>query len=61
VWFGGTGGGFVASPVWRREALAVGEAYEGPLIIEDDEATVVVPPGWRATIDDHATVTMRRP
>ena len=53
VWFGG----FVDTAVVRREALTAGE---GPLIIEDDECTVVVPPGWSASIDERATVTMRR-
>jgi N-methylhydantoinase A len=56
VWFDGQ---YVDTPVWRREAL-MGEQAGGPLIIEDDEATVVVPPGWRAAIDGRATVTMTR-
>ena len=33
-----------------REAMPVGEAYRGPLIIEEDSATTVVPPGWVALV-----------
>ncbi len=32
-----------------RDALAPGFSIEGPAVLEEDSATVVVPPGWRAS------------
>ena len=34
-------------PVWRREALGVDRAHDGPLLIVDDAATTFVSTGWR--------------
>ncbi len=48
AWFDG---GFVDAAVWDRYALAPGDAIEGPAIIEEREATTLIPPGDRATID----------
>jgi N-methylhydantoinase A len=47
--------GFLYTPVLARQDLAAG-ALEGPLIIEEYDATTVVPPGWRAALDDWGNV-----
>ncbi len=39
-----------AVPVMPRHALAVGETIEGPFILEEPDTTLVLPPGWRATL-----------
>ena len=49
AWFGE---GFVATPVYDRYALRSGDAFAGPAIIEEREATTVVPLGDRVTIDE---------
>ena len=54
AWFGD---GFVDTPVYDRYALATGAAIEGPAIIEEREATTIIAPGDRMTVD--ATGTMR--
>jgi N-methylhydantoinase A/oxoprolinase/acetone carboxylase beta subunit len=36
-------------PVVAR--AAIGSAFEGPLIIEAYDTTVIVPPGWRGNPD----------
>ena len=41
------------TPVFARDALVVGEVLQGPLIVEDDWSTVVIPP--RETIRRDAT------
>jgi N-methylhydantoinase A len=41
---------FVIIPVTSRVALEQIGAGEGPILVEDPEATVFVPPGWRAEI-----------
>ncbi len=39
--------GFSAAvPVWRPRDLACGQRYDGPLLVVDDVATVLVAPGW---------------
>ncbi len=38
-------------PVYDRAALAVGQSFAGPAIIEERETTIVIPPGWTASID----------
>jgi N-methylhydantoinase A len=49
VWFAETG--FVNTPVYRRDLLPVGTAFDGPLIVEQMDATTVVPPRTRFSVD----------
>jgi N-methylhydantoinase A len=46
----GAAHGSIATPVYRRSDLA-GKAIEGPAIIEEYDATAVIPPGCRASLD----------
>ncbi len=45
--------GWRESDVWRRPELPVGFHSEGPAIIEEDQATTVVPPGGRFRVVHH--------
>jgi N-methylhydantoinase A len=49
------GDGLVPTPVVSRESLR-GRTWEGPLIVEEYDSTCVIPPGARATLDDHANI-----
>ena len=40
------------TPVLRRETLGPGSTLEGPAIIEQLDTTTVLPPGFRAAVDD---------
>lgn len=40
-----------AVPVYRRTALKIGQIMQGPALVEERETTIVIPPGWRATVD----------
>jgi N-methylhydantoinase A len=51
--------GWRATPVLTRPMLAGGPG-EGPLIIEEYDATTVVPPGWRATLDAGGNIMIGR-
>ena len=42
--------GWQETPVMARRMLT-GRRSEGPLIIEEYDATTVIPPGWRASLD----------
>ncbi len=45
--------------VLRRSDL-VGQTLDGPLIVEEFDTTVVVPPEWRAEADGYGNIVLRR-
>lgn len=49
VWFAETG--FVTAPVYARERLPAGARIAGPAIVEQMDATTVLPPGAQARLD----------
>jgi N-methylhydantoinase A len=49
------GDGLMPTPVVGRESLR-GCVREGPLIVEEYDSTCIIPPGARATLDDHANI-----
>lgn len=49
-----------ATPVFDREALAVGAEILGPAIIREATGTTVVEPGWRAAVDPHLNLILDR-
>jgi N-methylhydantoinase A len=51
--------GAVATPVIGRADLR-GARRDGPLIVEEYDATCVVPPGWRAGLDDAGNIELCR-
>jgi N-methylhydantoinase A/oxoprolinase/acetone carboxylase beta subunit len=50
----------VAATIWDRAALAPGDTVEGPAVIEQDDTTTLVEPGWRARVDGHGNLVMTR-
>ncbi|MBS1879324.1 MAG: hydantoinase/oxoprolinase family protein [Actinobacteria bacterium] len=52
-------GEWIETPVLRGEPGA-GERAEGPVVFELPEATLVLPPGWRAEVDAAGTITAGR-
>ena len=63
-WSGATSlfpGGRCETPILRRESLGPGRALEGPAIIEQLDATTVLPPGFRATADDAGNLVIDVP
>ena len=58
VYFRGVG--FVSTPCYARGGLAPGMAFEGPAIIEQDDATPLVAPGFRARVDDAHNILLER-
>jgi N-methylhydantoinase A len=62
AWFGDHGP--METPQFRAEALAPGHALTGPAIIQEPTTTVVVYPGWGATVTptgDYLLSTQRDP
>jgi 5-oxoprolinase (ATP-hydrolysing)/N-methylhydantoinase A len=54
------GAGFVPTSVHRREALAPGARVPGPAIVEEREATTVVPPGTGLDVDELGNLVIER-
>jgi N-methylhydantoinase A len=49
-------GKYVACALYDRKRMALGEVVEGPAILEEDDTSVVIPPGSRGAVDDSANV-----
>lgn len=60
VYFPRPEAGYRSCPVYDRYRLEPGAAFPGPCIIEEREATIVVPPEWRVTIDGYRNVILER-
>lgn len=48
--------GFVDTPIVNRDALAVGETFEGPAIIEESGCTSILPPQTTATVSENGNL-----
>src|SRR5262245_4784731 len=57
VWFQGQR---YDCPVWDRERLPGQASLEGPAIVEEFGATVIVPPGWRGGLDTQRNLVFHR-
>jgi N-methylhydantoinase A len=58
VWFPETG--FVSTPVMRRGDVPTGASVAGPLVVEEMDSTIVVPPGWTLSAADGGTLELVR-
>ncbi|MSQ37709.1 MAG: hydantoinase/oxoprolinase family protein [Chloroflexi bacterium] len=54
-------GRFVTAAVYDRYRLAAGVSFGGPAIVEEREATVVIPSGGRVTVDQHLSLVLDLP
>ncbi len=52
--------GFVDCPVYERGTLRPGDMLPGPIIVEQMDATTVVPPDFRASVDDFMNLLLHR-
>ena len=54
----GPGTGWIETPVIGRPDLGEGVAAAGPLIVEEYDATCLVPPGARASLDGYGSIVI---
>jgi N-methylhydantoinase A len=52
--------GLMHAAVYDRACLKVGEAFDGPAIIEQDDTTTLLLPGWRAVVDRAGNLVLDR-
>ena len=54
------GANWVKASVYHRTALPAGSELAGPAVIEQEDSTVWVLAGWRATTDQHGMLRLTR-
>jgi N-methylhydantoinase A len=59
VWFD-PDAGWTTTPIHAGEALEAGARIEGPAIVEEPDATIVVYPGWRCRLDQSQVYHLTR-
>jgi N-methylhydantoinase A len=59
LWFRDTG--TVEATVFDRRRMPSGLEVAGPVVIESFESTILIPPGWRATMNEDGFVLLTRP
>jgi N-methylhydantoinase A len=52
-------GGTTQATLYERERLAVGAVVEGPAIIEQLDATTVIPPSWHGRVDRNRNLVLQ--
>ena len=53
VYFGGE---WVETPIYDRGGLRPGNAVEGPAIVQQDDTTTVIEPGYRGAVDSFGNI-----
>ena len=48
------------TPVVARDKLGTDYTIDGPVIIEEQSATTVVPPGWQVNVDEQGNILLHR-
>jgi N-methylhydantoinase A len=52
--------GRVEAPVYAMGALRPGQRIEAPALVESEDTTVVVSPGWWLETDEHGAMVLKR-
>jgi N-methylhydantoinase A len=53
-------GTMAQATLYERDRLAIGAGVDGPAIIEQFDATTVIPPGWRGRVDGFRNLILER-
>jgi N-methylhydantoinase A len=51
----------VDATVYERDGLDIGVRVEGPCIVEQFDATTIVPPEWSGVVDEYRNLVLERP
>ena len=49
-----------AASVYERDKLDVGVMVYGPAVVEQFDATTIIPPGWRGRVDEHRNLVLEK-
>ena len=50
----------VQAAIYHRAAMPIGLTFAGPAIVEQDDTTTLVEPGWRGTVLDNGNLLLTR-
>ncbi len=50
----------IEARLYERDRLDIGAQIAGPGIVEQFDATTVIPPGWSASVDAYRNLILRR-
>jgi N-methylhydantoinase A len=53
-------GAMLDAALYERDRLDIGATVAGPAIVEQFDATTVIPPGWRGEVDGHGNLILAR-
>jgi N-methylhydantoinase A len=53
-------GAIIEATVYERDRLDIGATIAGPAIVEQFDATTVIPPGWSAQVDGYRNLTLQK-
>ncbi|MCC5974208.1 MAG: hydantoinase/oxoprolinase family protein [Rubellimicrobium sp.] len=53
-------GGIHSARIYARHRLAAGHVLVGPAVVEEPATTLIVPPGWRARVDEFGNLRVTR-
>jgi N-methylhydantoinase A len=53
-------GSALAAVIYERDKLAIGTTVEGPAIVEQFDATTVIPPRWTGRVDGYRNLILER-
>jgi N-methylhydantoinase A len=53
-------GTMIDATLYERDGLDIGATVAGPAIIEQFDATTVIPPGWNGQVDGYANLILVR-
>ena len=53
-------GGWQEGHRYARDDLGIGAEVAGPAVIHQMDATTLVPPGWRLSVADDASLSLER-
>lgn len=54
------GGRWIDAAIYERESLGAGHRFDGPAVVEQEDTTVLVLPGWSADIDAAGNLHLRK-
>jgi N-methylhydantoinase A len=53
-------GAMIDATLYERDQLDIGANVAGPAIVEQFDATTVIPPGWSGQVDGHRNLILAR-
>jgi len=58
IYFDGATGS--SANVYERDKLDVGVSVHGPAVVEQFDATTIIPPGWTGRVDQHRNLVLEK-